>query len=84
MSVDFPRAWQIARAARLAKHEFECSYLQSSGGLLCDCKVLTRHPEYLDDVLQGAMREPEKLCYFCEHPINIHSGWQDRIDGELA
>ena len=55
MSVDFPRAWQIARATPAEDHDPRCSYAQTSGAILCDCRVLTEHPEYLDDVLQGAI-----------------------------
>lgn len=55
MSVDFPRAWEIARATPMEQHDPKCSYRQlGGGGLLCDCAVLTQHPEYLDDVLQTA------------------------------
>lgn len=54
MSVDFPRAWEIARATKRNKHHPECSYRTQRGGYLCDCEVLTEHPEYKDNVLQGA------------------------------
>lgn len=53
MSVDFPRAWQIARMALMEDHDPECSFRQTDGAVLCDCHVLTEHPEYKDDVLQG-------------------------------
>lgn len=64
MSVDYPRAWEIARASALEEHSPECSYRQTGGGILCDCRVLTEHPEYSDDVLQTAgglpyLRQPE-------------------------
>lgn len=52
MSMDFPRAWQIARATSMEAHEELCSYRAYCGGLLCDCYVITSHPEFLDDVLQ--------------------------------
>lgn len=55
MSVDFPRAWQIARAVPPAEHPHpKCSFRQTGGGLLCDCEVLTEHPEYVEaDVLHA-------------------------------
>lgn len=53
MSVDFPRAWEIANATLATDHDPACSYYRSTGALLCDCVVLTGHPEYTDDVLHG-------------------------------
>jgi hypothetical protein len=47
--MDFPTAWEIAGAAPLDDHDTRCSYVQTSGGLLCDCHVLTRHPQYIAD-----------------------------------
>jgi hypothetical protein len=44
MSVDFPRAWQIAGEVDKGAHHPKCSYAY---GLLCDCDVLTKNPEYL-------------------------------------
>lgn len=49
MSVDYPRAWEIARASRAEDHDPRCSYRTEDGGFLCDCHVLTAHPEYLAD-----------------------------------
>jgi hypothetical protein len=60
MSIDFPRAWQIARAADWNEHDPTCSYRTERGALLCDCHVITEHPEYLDDVLQGVDGVPCK------------------------
>lgn len=54
MSIDFPRAWELAQATPVEKHDKKCSYRQTDGCLICDCHVITKHPEYLDDVLQGA------------------------------
>ncbi len=45
MSVDYPRAWEIARAVKPASHHPQCSFRLSEGGFLCDCDVLTQHPE---------------------------------------
>lgn len=53
MSVDYPRAWQITREQPADAHHEDCSYRATRGGILCDCEVLTKHPEYLDDVLRG-------------------------------
>ena len=52
--MDFPRAWEIARATPVTDHHVDCSYYQA--GMLCDCKVLTDHPEYKKDY-------PEKAEY---------------------
>jgi len=54
MSVDYPRAWEIARATPFEEHHPECSYRTQKGGFLCDCDVLWQHPEYRDEILQGA------------------------------
>lgn len=48
MSLDFPRAWQIAKASDMEDHHPKCSYLQTQGGILCDCDVINKHPEFLD------------------------------------
>ncbi len=58
MSVDFPRAWEIARAVTPAEHDWRCSFALTAGAILCDCHVLTQHPEYTDDVLQTRSGEP--------------------------
>jgi hypothetical protein len=34
------------------QHHAKCSFSQTDGGLLCDCEVITKHPEYLDEILQ--------------------------------
>ena len=57
MSIDFPRAWQIARSVPIEEHDHECSFRITTGALLCDCELITLHPEYLDDVLQGEVKE---------------------------
>lgn len=48
MSLDFPRAWELARAAPSDAHHPECSYMQTDGALLCDivCPVMTGSPEF--------------------------------------
>lgn len=46
--IDYPRAWEIARAAPINEHDPRCSYRQCGGGILCDCLVLTGSPEYTD------------------------------------
>lgn len=47
MALDYPRAWQVARAAPIEAHHPKCSYVQFSGGFLCEtgCPVLADHPE---------------------------------------
>lgn len=54
MSVDYPRAWEIARATGFEHHHPKCSYRKSEGAFLCDCEVLTEHPEFKDDELQSS------------------------------
>ena len=49
MCVDFPRGWQIARAVEPEYHHNECSFNVTRGGCLCDCDVLLKHAEYLDN-----------------------------------
>lgn len=53
MSVDFPRAWQIAKSADINEHDEKCSFFITQGGLLCDCHILSTHPESKDNILQG-------------------------------
>lgn len=48
MSMDFPRAWEIVRDSVLPDHHPECSYRTTGGAVLCDCDILTGHPEYSD------------------------------------
>ena len=48
MSLDFPRAWQIAGQTDSAYHHNDCSYNKTSGALLCDCNIINKHPEMLD------------------------------------
>lgn len=50
MSIDFPRAWEIAATVAPEYHHNECSYNVSRGGVLCDCDVIHRHPEYTDKI----------------------------------
>jgi hypothetical protein len=54
VSVDFPRAWEIARAAPAERHHPECSFRQTGGAILCDCAVVNNHPETLADQLHTA------------------------------
>lgn len=49
--MDYPRGWQITRESPMEAHHEKCSWRTHS--MLCDCAVLTKHPEYLDDVLHG-------------------------------
>ena len=55
MSLDFPRAWELARAAAPEAHHPECSYMQSNGGLLCDlaCPVIADAAEFQCGALHG-------------------------------
>ena len=55
MALDYPRAWQIARAAPLEAHHPQCSYVQFSGGFLCEtgCPVLADHSEFLCPAMHG-------------------------------
>lgn len=51
--MDFPRAWEIARATDTEDHDPECSFRITKGAILCDCDVLMKHEEVVDDILQG-------------------------------
>lgn len=61
MSVDYPRAWEVARATKPEKHHPKCSFRVTNGGFLCDCAVLTEHPEYKDDTMQSSKVYNEEL-----------------------
>lgn len=47
MSVDFPRAWEITKAVQKEYHHNRCSF--NTHGMLCDCDVLMKHKETLDE-----------------------------------
>lgn len=72
--MDFPRAWQIANASQDAEHDPHCSFIVGERGLLCDCHVITQHPEYQQNTtLDGAPYAPQpvpprpsSLSQFCE------------------
>lgn len=55
MSLNFPRAWELARAAPPAAHDPLCSYVQTSGALLCDltCPVISESLEFACEALHG-------------------------------
>lgn len=48
MSIDIPRAWEIARSVSPEYHHNACSFNVTNGGVLCDCDVIYKHAEYLD------------------------------------
>lgn len=54
MSVDFPRAWEIARDVPMEMHINNCSFRMTNGALLCDCYVLYNHLEYNSKLLYTA------------------------------
>lgn len=71
--MDFPRAWQIANASQDSEHDPRCSFIVGERGLLCDCHVITKHPEYQQNTtLDGAAFVPQPpppprpLAQFCE------------------
>lgn len=79
--MDFPRAWEIARKVPIARveptlateevHDPKCSYAIAKGGVLCDCHVLTQHPEYIRDY---AYLKEVKVVLTTQDRINqIHS-----------
>lgn len=55
MALDFPRAWELARAAAATAHDLRCSYLQTSGALLCDtaCPVIAHSTEFQCAAMHG-------------------------------
>lgn len=53
MSIDIPRAWEICRSVEREYHHNMCSY--NTHGMLCDCDVVYKHAEQLDNTkLYGA------------------------------
>ena len=55
MSLDYPRAWELARAAAAGAHDPKCSYVQTNGALLCDlaCPVISESLEFACEALHG-------------------------------
>lgn len=47
MSVDIPRGWEITESVQPEYHHNKCSF--NVAGMLCDCDVLFKHPELLDE-----------------------------------
>lgn len=47
--IDFPRAWRIAKMTPFEDHHEECSFRVATGGFLCDCDVIWKHREHLDE-----------------------------------
>lgn len=45
--MNFSRAWEISRSVPWKEHNVRCSAYQCEHGMLCDCEVLTTHPEYV-------------------------------------
>ena len=45
--MDFPTAWAISKSLPPEQHDPRCSTAKTSGGVLCDCIVLTGNDEYL-------------------------------------
>ena len=66
VSINYPRAWELAGEIDLAVHHPKCSYRQTSGALICDCHVLYQHPETLAlGIMYGAggviiLTDPER------------------------
>lgn len=56
MALDFPRAWQIARAAPADAHHPKCSFAQTGGAFLCDlgCPVIADNAEFKCPAMHGA------------------------------
>ena len=53
--MDFPTAWTIAGRVEPDYHHTMCSY---RSGMLCDCDVLLKSPEYLADYPEAAVAPP--------------------------
>ena len=47
--MDYPTAWEISRSVDPEDHDERCSTALTDGMILCDCAVLTKHPQYLAD-----------------------------------
>lgn len=48
MSVDYKRAWEIAKATAPEFHAEDCPYRTMQGAIICNCHVLNEHPEQKD------------------------------------
>lgn len=94
MSVDIPRAWQIARSQPINLHEEKCSHRQMGERFLCDCEILTSHPEYQDGETHTAIGKilylPLKAKWFyqiksgikpCEYRLK-NEYWSKRLEGK--
>lgn len=51
MSVSYSRAWAITTGVPHERHDPLCAYRVTVGVVLCDCEVLTGHPEYTGRVV---------------------------------
>ena len=58
MSLDFPRAWEIAKATAFDFHDTACSFKATKGGVLCDCHVINQHPEKTSETFYGRGGKP--------------------------
>ena len=69
MSIDFPRAWQIAEHSKAEDHHPECSYRVTEGCILCDCNIIHEHPDYLSEVFYTADGIPYNELEYIESRI---------------
>jgi hypothetical protein len=48
VSIDFPRAWELARSTAPEDHHPECSYAVTGGAFVCDliCPVISENREF--------------------------------------
>lgn len=43
--MDIPSAWEFLAGTKMGDHEQPCSYRQTGGGILCDCRVIDEEYE---------------------------------------
>lgn len=88
MALDFPRGWQIARAAPAEAHHKMCSFAQSDGALLCDiaCPVIADNAEFRCPALHvkdGAVSAASTVLGYgaCTCPAGVSGIRKDSADG---
>lgn len=69
MTMDFPTAWAIVNDTSPADHDPRCSFAQTSGAVLCDCHVLTSHPQYIADY--GSRAASEEVVAMADTPPSV-------------
>lgn len=92
MSIDFPRAWEIAKTVAPEYHHNDCSFNVTKGTILCDCDIVYKNAEYLDKdnfySRGGIVIEPTSQSQERQQGVNIktplelayNQGWLEAAD----